>query len=130
RAVDPGFADAEHYLGRVLFAKGEASDALDHFRRALSLKPRFTDAFNDLAQTLFVLAERGQAADIIKRNPTIQWFTQRARQIWPARLTAAEVFATNGIHDIAQDSYLLFLLGSSRLRDAGSGQFMPALRAA
>ena len=70
-AAEAGSADAEHGLALVLVAQGKAIEGLGHFQRALALRPSFTEAFNSLAQTLFALAERGFAAEIIKRNPAI-----------------------------------------------------------
>jgi 2-polyprenyl-3-methyl-5-hydroxy-6-metoxy-1,4-benzoquinol methylase/Tfp pilus assembly protein PilF len=129
-AADPTLAEAERGLGVVLAAQDKSIEALDHFRRALGLRSNFTEAFNDLAQTLFALAERGQAAEIIKRNPLIRGLAEQAKRIWPARLEAAAFDAASGMAAIANDSFLLFFLGSSRLRDAELEQFLTGLRAA
>jgi len=129
-AAEPGLAEAEHGLALVLVAQGKAIEALGHFQRALALKPNFAEAFNSLAQTLFALAERGHAAEIIKRNPAIRLLIEQAKKTWPERLPAAELFAADGMAEIAKDSFLLFFLGSSRLRDAEIEQFLTAVRAA
>jgi SAM-dependent methyltransferase/tetratricopeptide (TPR) repeat protein len=129
-AAEPGSADAEHGLALVLVAQGNAIEALGHFQRALALRPNFAEAFNNLAQTLFVLAERGFAPEIIKRNPAIRRLIEQAKKTWPARLAAAGLFATDGIPEIAMDSFLLFFLGSSRLRDAEIEQLLTSVRAA
>jgi SAM-dependent methyltransferase len=129
-ASEPGSADAEHGLALVLVAQNKTIEALGHFQRALALRPNFTEAFNSLAQALFALAERGFAAEIIKRNPAILRFAEQAKKIWPARLPPAELFGTNGIPEIAKDSFLLFFLGSSRLRDAEIEQFLTGVRVA
>jgi 2-polyprenyl-3-methyl-5-hydroxy-6-metoxy-1,4-benzoquinol methylase len=129
-AAEPGSADAEHGLALVLVAQGKAIEGLGHFQRALALRPNFTEAFNSLAQTLFALAERGHAAEIIKRNPIIGRFAKQAKRAWPGRLPAAELFAADGIPEIAKDSFLLFFLGSSRLRDAEIEQFLTGIRGA
>ena len=128
-AAEPGSADAEHGLALTLVAQNKAIDALGHFQRALALRPNFTEAFNSLAQTLFALAERGFAAEIIKRTPAIRRLTEQAKKAWPQRLPAAELFAADGIAEIAKDSFLLFFLGSSRLRDAEIEQFLTGVRA-
>jgi SAM-dependent methyltransferase len=129
-AAEPGSADAEHGLALVLVAQNKAIEALGHFQRALALRPNFTEAFNGLAQALFALAERGFAAEIIKRNPAILRLALQAKKIWPARLPEATLFAADGIPEIAKDSFLLFFLGSSRLRDAEIEQFLTGVRAA
>ncbi len=129
-AGEPGSADAEHGLALVLVAQGKAIEGLGHFQRALALRPNFTEAFNSLAQTLFALAERGRAAEIIKRNPIIGRLAKQAKKAWPGRLPAAELFAADGIPEIAKDSFLLFFLGSSRLRDAEIEQFLTGIRGA
>jgi SAM-dependent methyltransferase/tetratricopeptide (TPR) repeat protein len=129
-AAEPGLAEAEHGLALVLVAQGKAIEALGHFQRALALKANFAEAFNSLAQTLFALAERGHAAEIIKRNPAIRRLIEQAKKTWPERLPAAELFANEGMAEIAKDSFLLFFLGSSRLRDAEIEQFLTAVRAA
>src|SRR5258706_15732026 len=127
-AADPGLAEAEHGLALVLTAQGKAVEALGHFQRALALRPNFSEAFNGLAQTLFALAEKGFAAEIIKRNPASQRLIERAKKAWPGRLLATELFAEGGIPEIAKDSFLLFFLGSSRLRDAEVEQFLTGVR--
>ena len=129
-AAEPGSADAEHGLALVLVAQGKAIEALGHFQRALAQRPNFTEAFNSLAQTLFALAERGHAAEIIKRNPAIRRLIEQAKGAWPKRLPAAGLFAADGIAEIAKDSFLLFFLGSSRLRDAEIEQLLTSVRAA
>lgn len=129
-AAEPGSADAEHGLALALVAQNKAIEALGHFQRALALRPNFSEAFNSLAQTLFALAERGYAAEIIKRNPAIRRLAEQAKKAWPKRLPAAELFAADGIAEIAKDSFLLFFLGSSRLRDAEIEQFLTGVRAA
>ena len=129
-AAEPGSADAEHGLALVLVAQGKAIEALGHFQRALAQRPNFTEAFNSLAQTLFALAERGHAAEIIKRNPAIRRLIEQAKGTWPKRLPAAGLFAADGIAEIAKDSFLLFFLGSSRLRDAEIEQLLTSVRAA
>jgi SAM-dependent methyltransferase len=129
-AAEPGSADTEHGLALVLVAQGNAIEGLGHFQRALALRPNFTEAFNSLAQTLFALAERGHAAEIIKRNPIIGRLAKQAKKAWPGRLPAAELFAADGIPEIAKDSFLLFFLGSSRLRDAEIEQFLTGIRGA
>ena len=129
-AAEPGLAEAEHGLALVLVAQGKAIEALTHFQRALALKPNFTEAFNSLAQSLFVLAERGFAAEIINRNPAIRRLAGQAKKAWPARLPAAELFAEGGIPEAAKDSFLLFFLGSSRLRNAEIEQFLTGVRGA
>ena len=88
-AFEPGSADAEHGLALVLVGQNKAIEALGHFQRALALRPNFTEAFNSLAQALFALAERGFAAEIVKRNPAILRFAEQAKKIWPARLPPA-----------------------------------------
>jgi SAM-dependent methyltransferase len=129
-AAEPGLAEAEHGLALVLVAQGKSIEGLGHFQRALALKPNFTEAFNSLAQTLFVLAERGQAAEIINRNPAIRRLAEQAKKAWPTRLPAAELFAEGGIPEVAKDSFLLFFLGSSRLRNAEIEQFLTGVRGA
>jgi SAM-dependent methyltransferase len=129
-AADPGLAEAEHGLALVLVAQGKAIEGLGHFQRALALKPSFTEAFNSLAQTLFVLAERGFAAEIINRNPAIRRLAEQAKKAWPVRLPAAALFAEGGIPEVAKDSFLLFFLGSSRLRNAEIEQFLTGVRSA
>jgi SAM-dependent methyltransferase len=129
-AAEPGSADAEHGLALVLVAQGKAIEGLAHFQRALALRPNFHEAFNSLAQTLFALAERGHAAEIIKRTPINGRLAKQAKKAWPGRLPAAELFAADGIPEIAKDSFLLFFLGSSRLRDAEIEQFLTGVRAA
>ena len=129
-AAEPGLAAAEHGLALVLVAQGKTIEALAHFQRALALKPDFAQAFNDLAQTLFKLAELGQAAEIIKRNPAILRLAEQAKKIWPARLDAAAFDAAGGMEAIANDSFLLFFLGSSTLGNAEIEQFLTGLRAA
>src|SRR6202171_1689157 len=129
-AAEPGSADAEHGLALALVAQGKAIEGVRHCQRALALRPNFTEAFNSLAQTLFALAERGHAAEIIKRNPLIGRLAQQAKKAWPGRLPAAELFAADGIPEIAKDSFLLFFLGSSRLRDAEIEQFLTGIRSA
>ncbi len=126
----PVLAEAEHGLALVMVAQGKAIEALGHFQRALALKPNFTDAFNSLAQTLFVLAERGHAADIINRNPATRRLVEQAKKAWPTRLSVAELFAESGIPEVAKDSFLLFFLGSSRLRNAEIEQFLTGVRGA
>jgi SAM-dependent methyltransferase len=129
-AAQPGLAEAEHGLALVMVAQGKAIEALGHFQRALALKPNFTEAFNSLAQTLFVLAERGHAADIINRNPATRRLAEQAKKAWPIRLSTAELFAEGGIPEVAKDSFLLFFLGSSRLRNAEIEQFLTGVRGA
>ncbi|HLL27738.1 MAG TPA: methyltransferase [Xanthobacteraceae bacterium] len=129
-AANPGFADAEYGLALTLVAQDKAIEALGHFQRALALRPNFAEAFNNLAQTLFALAERGHAAEVIKRNPAIRRLAAEAKKTWPRRLPAAELFAEGGIAEAAKDSFLLFFLGSSRLRDAEIEQFLTGVRAA
>ncbi|HXM30672.1 MAG TPA: hypothetical protein VN919_00730, partial [Xanthobacteraceae bacterium] len=129
-AAEPGSPDAEHGLALALVAQGKAIEGLGHFQRALALRPNFTEAFNSLAQTLFALAERGFAAEIIKRNPAIARLVEQAKKAWPRRLSPTELFSAGEIAEIAKDSFLLFFLGSSRLRDAEIEQFLTGVRAA
>src|SRR6202171_6585880 len=100
-AAEPGSADAEHGLALVLVAQGKAIEGLGHFQRALALRPNFTEAFNSLAQTLVALAGRGFAAESLKQDPVIGRLAKQAKKTWPRRLLAAELFAADGIPEIA-----------------------------
>jgi 2-polyprenyl-3-methyl-5-hydroxy-6-metoxy-1,4-benzoquinol methylase len=129
-ANNPRFAEAENGLGHVLVAQGKAIEALSHFQQAIVLKPDFTSAFSNLAQTLFMLAEKNFAPEIVRKNPVNRAHIERAAKAWPTRLSAQELFSDSGLPEIAKDNFLLFFLGSSRLRDFELEQLLTGIRSA
>ena len=59
---NPGCWMANYNLGIVLSAQGEADQAIDHYRRAVALRPDYAEAHYNLGR---LLVEQGQLADAI-----------------------------------------------------------------
>ena len=59
---NPGCWMAHYNLGIVLGAQGEADQAIDHYRRAVALRPDYAEAHYNLGR---LLVEQGQLADAI-----------------------------------------------------------------
>jgi len=85
--ADPEFADAHQLLGDLLMAKGQAQDAIPHYREAVRIKPESGRAQLGLGTALIAIgdvsgaiphlqkaasgpdaATRGQAAEMLRQH--------------------------------------------------------------
>ena len=70
----------------------------------------------------------GVATAVLRKSPTIRGAIERARQVWPARLGAAQLFAGADRAAIVGDALLRCLLESTRLADIGMERVLTSLR--
>jgi protein O-mannosyl-transferase len=61
-AKDPNCWMAHNNLGRAMAGRGQTNEAIDHYRKALEIKPDFVEAHNNLGTAL---AESGQVGEAI-----------------------------------------------------------------
>jgi Flp pilus assembly protein TadD/SAM-dependent methyltransferase len=71
----------------------------------------------------------GVATAVLRKNPAIRGAIERARQRWPARLDAAQLFAGAERAAISGDALFRCLLESTRLADVGMERLLTSLRA-
>jgi 2-polyprenyl-3-methyl-5-hydroxy-6-metoxy-1,4-benzoquinol methylase len=129
-AQQPTHAEGHNQLGFVYAQLGDGGKALRHFHEAFTLKPSLHEAFQNFGHLLTVLAEKNFTATIIKDNQAVLDLIARAKAAWPARVPAAELLSDPRFLETAKNPYLLFYLGSTRLRDAEIEQMLTMLRAA
>lgn len=77
---NPLLAEAYSNLGNVFKERGQLPEALDHYRRAIQLKPEFVDGYINLAAALVAANELHQAVEAyvtaLKYNP-VSWEKER-----------------------------------------------------
>ncbi|HWK86484.1 MAG TPA: methyltransferase domain-containing protein [Xanthobacteraceae bacterium] len=129
-AQHPTNAEGHNQLGFVYAQLGDGGKALRHFHQAFTLKPSLHEAFQNFGHLLTVLAEKNFTATIIKDNQAVLDLIARAKAAWPARVPAGELLSDPRFLETAKNPYLLFYLGSTRLRDAEIEQMLTMLRAA
>ncbi|HWK00947.1 MAG TPA: methyltransferase domain-containing protein [Xanthobacteraceae bacterium] len=129
-AQQPTNAEGHNQLGFVYAQLGDGGKALRHFHEAFTLKPSLHEAFQNFGHLLTVLAEKNFTATIIKDNQAVLDLIARAKAAWPAHAPAAELLSDPRFLETAKNPYLLFYLGSTRLRDADIEQMLTMLRAA
>ena len=152
--IRPDYVDALNNSAFVLNAQGKSMMALNMIRRSLEIKEtekakeyfvacvkglRFTGV-DGLFRALMVraltepwgrpseLAEVG--IDVVKLNPDIAGCIARASKAWPLRLSAQDLFGTNGLAATAADPLLRALLDSAPARDVEMERFLTMARCA
>lgn len=126
--LEPNFAEAHNKFGVALAQLGDGASALKYFQQAFTIDPSLEEAFANFAQLLMHLGERGFAATIIKDNAAIRNLIERAKTVWPGRVSPDEILNDPNFLEICNNPYLLFYLGSSRLRDAEIEQMLTMAR--
>ncbi len=61
--LNPGFARARHYMGRVLEARGDLNKAIDYYRQAVRSDPELAEAHQSLGQALAKQGRRDEAIE-------------------------------------------------------------------
>jgi cytochrome c-type biogenesis protein CcmH/NrfG len=64
--ADPGFADAHQFLGDLLMAKGQAQDAIPHYRETLRIKPESSRAHLSLGEALAAVGDSSGAVEHLR----------------------------------------------------------------
>lgn len=97
--LDPNSSIAHYNLAKFLAKRGQQSDAIAHYREALSIRPEDTDAHNNLG---LLLALRGDTQDSINEFLTAaQIAPQDARSFF----NLGRVYAREGELDKALENY-------------------------
>jgi len=154
-ALRPDFADAICNLGHLLLDLGEIGHALDAAQRALSAKAN-TDAKalfvrcidrsagagaisdigalrRNLVRALMEPWGRpsqlaGFAASVLKQDPLIGGWVERANDAWPSRPSEPELLGPSDWLTIGDDELLIGLLESTPVCDIGLERFLTAAR--
>jgi SAM-dependent methyltransferase len=151
-ALEPTFIDAYHHLARIFFHLGRIDEALGVLRRALDVGPtaetkelfiqvlrtqRFIPDVDDLRNLMVrALSEPWTrpsevapiAASLIKHDPAIRPYVERARRAWPSRLGMAELLGDAGLAAISEHRLLNCLLVSTPICDVDLERLLIALR--
>jgi len=150
--IKPAFADAHNNLALLLNAQGKPVMALNEIKRSLeiqetsSAKRIFIDCVNSLRLTqndseiraamVRALTEPwgrpGELArvctDLVKLDPDIGKCVARATNAWPRRLSAPDLFGSNGLTAIAADTLLCALLDATSVCDIEMEHFLTLAR--
>jgi len=140
---DPKLADAGRNIGRVVdrilaaisAGGGMAAKTLFvHGVENLTIIPDEVDLRAPLIEALTEPWGRpsdllGVAKAVLRKNPAIRGAIERARQSWPVRLAATQLFADSDRAMLADDALLGCLLESTRLSDIGFERVLTNVRA-
>lgn len=82
----------EHWLGMLLFHKGEMDKALDHFNRSTAANPKFADNYSMIGQTCVKMGNAAQAVVAYEKWTAVEPASERAwSQLGMARLAAHDL---------------------------------------
>jgi len=140
---DPKLTDAGRNIGRVVdrivaamrAGGGMAAKTLFvHCVENLNLIPDEVDLRAPLIEALTEPWGRpsdllGVAKAVLRKNPAIRGAIERARQSWPTRLAATQLFVDTDRAVVAEDALFRCLLESTRVSDVGFERLLTNLRA-
>lgn len=150
--IKPDFTDALNNLALLLNAQGKSASALDTILHSLRVKETgeaksiFTACIKPLCFTHEDQAVRAimiraltepwgrpnelvrVSTDLVKLNPDIRACIARASHTWPLRLSAGDLFGSNGLSALAEDTLLCALLNSAPVCDLEMEHFLTMAR--
>ncbi len=151
-ALDPNLHGAYQDLGTAYLAAGELESAIDAATRALGVREtaqskaffarciRYAQFSADNTQFRMLLLRAltegwarprelaGVCISLIKLDPVVSDGMARANAAWPARLSAAELFGTAGLHTLSRNQLLCCLLECDPVTDIGLERFLTNVR--
>ncbi len=150
--IKPDYVDALNNYTLLLNAQGKPIDALNMIKKSLLVnetgqaKGIFVDCVKALRwnqdageiRTLMVRALTEpwtrpsvlarSCLSLVKTNPSIGGCITRAANAWPKRLSAQDLFTSNGLEKISADTLLCTLLKSAPNTDGGMERFLTMSR--
>lgn len=153
-ALKPDYADALNNLALLFNAQGKSTVALNSIQQSLRIKETgeakgvfvacvkrlsFTHDDSEIRVTMIrALTEPwGRPSDLarvgielVKLNPDIGGCVARAADAWPLRLSAQDLFGSNGLTTFATDPLLCALLNSTPICDIEMERFLTMARCA
>ncbi|GAM11201.1 putative protein [Geobacter sp. OR-1] len=151
--LQPNLPEALNNLAMLLNDQGESVMALNFIKQSLQIKETretkniffkclqhvsFTQYNNELRAIMFrALTEpwgrpselENACIDIVKKDPEMTCI-ERAANAWPHRLSAQELFGTDGFATVADDQLLCALLDSAPICDIEMERFLTMARCA
>jgi len=150
--INPDYVDALNNLAWLLNAQGKPIMALNLIKQSLKIKETglekslfvacvkqlsFSQDDNEIRLALVrALTEpwcrpselARISADLVKLNPDIGGYVARAVGAWPRRLSAQDIFGSNGLATLAADPLLCALLESAPICDIEMEHFLTMAR--
>ena len=152
--IKPDFIEALNSLALLLNTQGEPAMALDIIHQSMQYKetPEAKSIFVACAKHLRCTSDDSNiraamvraltepwgrpselaqfSASLVKLNPDIGGCVARANNAWPVRLSAQELFGTNGLATLAADPLLCALLDAEPICDIEMERFLTMARCA